>query len=403
MTEVTASHRIKILRTRPEVQALREFWNACNPRRDADLDFFLFIVDIYREAERPHVVVLYERDVPRALLAARLEVGYVPVKLGYFPLPVPKLRILQIVHGGWLGDITEANSKLLIGSILDSLAAGEADAASLHCPNLDSPLVRSARMLPSRWCTDHCVAPQARRVRDLSGSPGSFVSGLSQNERYQQRKRARNLAHAFRECRIECFRFSAEIGGLVRDAEIVAAKSYQRGLNVGFSDTPIIRSRLEFEARKGWMRGYVLYLDDQPCAFWIGSLRNQVFLSEYLSFDSAYGKYAPGMYLIMKVMEDLNEEKSGEPVRLIDFGIGDTAYKERLANRHWQESAVYIFAPRIKAVWVNALRSFVGLMNRSVKHVLRFTPWLASIKRAWRARVARRDASGDSSVGAGRV
>lgn len=391
MNEVTAPYRIEILRTHPEVEALREFWNACSPRRDADLDFFLFIVDIYREAERPHVVVLYERSVPRALLAARLEVGYVPVKLGYFALPVPKLRILQIVHGGWLGDVTEVNSKLLIGSILGSLAIGEADAASLHCPEIDSPLVRSARTLPYWWCTDRCVAPQARRVRDLSGSPGSFVSSLSQNERYQQRKRARNLAQAFRDCRIECFRSSTEIDRLVRDAETIAAKSYQRGLNVGFSETPIIRSRLEFEARKGWLRGYILYLDDQPCAFWIGSLRNQVFLSEYLSFDSTYGKYAPGMYLIMKVIENLNDEKSGEPVRLIDFGIGDTSYKERLANRHWQESAVYIFAPRIKAVWVNVLRSSVGLMNRSAKHALRLTPWLAGIKRTWRARVAQNE------------
>lgn len=388
MNEVTNSYRIEILRSHPEVEALREFWNACNPRRDADLDFFLFIVDIYREAERPHVVVLYEKDIPKALLAARLEVGYVPVKLAYFALPVPKMRILQIVHGGWLGDITEVNSALLIGSVLNSLATGEADAASLHCPDLRSPLVRSARTLPHWWSTDHCVAPQARRVRDISGSPGSFVSSLSQNERYQQRKRARNLTQAFRDCRIECFRSLADVDRLMRDAEIVAAKSYQRGLNVGFSETPIIRSRLEFEARKGWLRGYILYLDNQPCAFWIGSLRNEIFLSEYLSFDSAYAKYAPGMYLIMKVIENLNDDKSGDPVRLIDFGIGDTSYKERLANRHWQESAVYIFAPRIKAVWVNALRSSVGSINRSARHVLQLTPWLAGIKRTWRARVA---------------
>lgn len=388
MNEATAPYRIGILRTHPEVEALRGFWNACVPRRDADLDFFLFIVDIYREAERPHVVVLYEEDVPIALLAARLELGYVPVKLGYLALPAPKLRILQIVHGGWLGDISDVNSKLLIGSILNSLATGEADAASLHCPDIESPLVRSARTLPHWWCTDRCVAPQARRVRDLSESPGSFVSSLSQNERYQQRKRARKLAQAFGECRIDCFESLAEIDRLVQDAETIAAKSYQRGLNVGFSESPTIRSRLEFEARKGWLRGYVLYLDDHPCAFWIGSLRNQVFLSEYLSFDAAYAKFAPGMYLIMRVIEDLNDEKSDDPVRLIDFGIGDTAYKERLANRHWQESAVYIFAPRLKAVWVNALRSSVGLINRSARQVLRLTPWLANIKRTWRTRVA---------------
>lgn len=389
MNKVTGPYRIGILRTDPQIGELREFWNACHPRRDADLDFFLFIVQIYRDAERPHVVVLYEGDVPKALLAARLETGYVPVRLGYFALPVPKLRILQIVHGGWLGDITAATSKWLIGSILDSLAKGEADAASLHCPDIHSPLVQAATALPYRWCADRCIDPQARRVRDLSGAPGSFVASLSQNERYQQRKRARHLTEAFGDSRIACFSTVADIDTLMRDAEIIAAKSYQRGLNVGFSDTPVIRSRLAFEAGKGWMRGYILYLDGQPCAFWIGSLRDGIFLSEYLCFDAAYAKYAPGMYLIVKVIESLNDAQSGDPVRLIDFGIGDTSYKERLANRHWQESAVYIFAPRIKAVWVNALRTCVGALNRSARDVLRWTPWLAGVKRTWRARAAR--------------
>jgi Acetyltransferase (GNAT) domain len=387
MNEVTDRYHLGILRTRLEVEALREFWNSCRPCRDADLDFFLLIVELYPGAERPHVVVLYENDVPKALLAARLEASYVPVKLGYFAFPVPKLRTLQIVHGGWLGDVSEANAERLIGSIIHSLASGEADAASLHCPNLSSALVRCARSLPSKWCSDHLITPQARRVRELSGAPGSFLANLSQNERYQQRKRSRNLERAFPDCRIERFGAVAEVDRLIRDAEIVAAKSYQRGLNVGFSETSIIRSRLQFEARKGWLRAYVLYLEGKPSAFWIGSLRNQVFLSDYLSYDSAYAQHAPGMYLIFKVIEELQNEASNCPVRLVDFGIGDAPYKERLASRHWQEATVYIFAPRMNAIWVNALRSFIGMINRVARHLLRLAPWLASVKRKWRARV----------------
>lgn len=380
--DATEPCRIKILKTRAEVESLRVFWDSCHPCRDADLDFFLFIAELYAEAQHPHVVVLYRGEVPEALLAARLETGQVPVKLGYFALPVPKMRVLQIVHGGWLGDLSEANADQLVDSLVNSLASGEADVVSLHYPDLSSPLARSARALPSTWCSDHLLNPQERRVCDLSEVEGSFLANLSQNERYQQRKRSRKIVEAFPDSRIECFTVAGDVDRLMRDAEIIAAKSYQRGLRVGFSDTPTIRSRLQFEAAQGWMRGYILYLDDQPCAFWIGSLRHRVFLSDYLSFDAAYANYAPGMYLIVKVIQGL---QAADAIRLVDFGIGDAAYKERLASRHWQESNIYIFAPRMKAVATNLLRTSVGLMNLSAKRLLRLS-WLTPLKRVWRAR-----------------
>lgn len=389
MNEVAPRYRVEVLKSHLKIEMLREFWNSCNPCRDADLDFFLFIVDIFPAAERPHVVVLYEDDSPKALLAARLEVASVPVKLGYFVLPVPELRILQIVHGGWLGDISEANAKLLVGSIINSLAIGEADAALLHSPDSNSPLVRFARGLPHWWCSDRLVSPQTRRVRDLFGPAGSFLDSLSKNERYQQRRRARILEQEKPDHRIESFNAPADVDRLMRDAEAVAARSYQRGLGVGFSDTPVTRSRVQFEAREGWLRGYILYLEDRPCAFWIGSLRDQVFLSDYLAFDPAYAKYAPGTYLMLKVIEELHGEASDEPVRLVDFGIGDAAYKERLASRHWQQSTVYIFAPRVKALFVNALRSSVGLANGLAKRLLRLTPWLESVRKKWRKGVTK--------------
>lgn len=381
-----AARRIEILRTRPEIEALREFWGACNPPRDADLDFFLFISDLYPEVERPHVLVLYDGELPRALLAGRLELCRLPLRLGYFALPVPAVRMLQIVHGGWLGELSESNAKLLVGGLINSLAAGEADVASLHSLDLDCSIARCARTLPSWWCSDYAVRPQARRVRELSPGAGPFLHSLSQNERYQQRKRERNLTNEFGELRIETFATRTDVDRLMRDAEMIASKSYQRGLRVGFSDTQMIRSRLLFEADKGWLQAYILYLNGDPAAFWIGSLRNEVFLSEYLSFDPAYTKYAPGTYLILRVMEELQDMPRHPPVRLVDFGIGDAPYKERLATDHWQESTVLIFTPRLRAAWINALRSSVETANRCVKRALRVTPGLATLKRRWRPR-----------------
>ncbi|MCK1424834.1 GNAT family N-acetyltransferase [Bradyrhizobium sp. 182] len=385
--------RIEILRTRREVESLREFWSGCNPGRDADLDFYLFITDIYPEALTPHVVVLYDRGDPIALLAGRLDVGRVRVKAGYFALPVPRTRILSFVHGGCLGQISDATAKLLVSSIIETLAGGEADVARFEHLDMDSPLIHCIHTQPSWPCSDHIIHPEIHRIRSASKEAASFMACLSKKERYNQRNRAAKLSEDFRRVRIELFTGCDDVIRLMRDAESVARKSYQRGIGVGFSETPIIRSRLEFEATRGWLRAYILYLDGDPCAFWIGSLRNKVFLSDFLGFDPARAKYGPGLYLMMKVIEELfdNQPDGSRLAERIDFGIGDASYKERLSNSSRREQAIYIFAPRMTAVWLNFLRSSVGMMNRWARHLIAIVPWLGDLKRKWRVSVMQRE------------
>jgi hypothetical protein len=274
--------------------------------------------------------------------------------------------------------------------MMDSLASGEADVVMFEHLDLSSPLVSSARSLPSWLCSDHLIYPETHRIRDLSGGTGFSLASLSKKGRYNLRNSETKLSEDFRCRKIELFSAPEEVVCLMRDAENVARKSYQRGIGVGFSQSSVIQSRLEFEARNGWLRAYVLYLDDHPCAFWIGSLRNQVFLSDYLAFDPTYAKYGPGLYLIVKVMEELcGDPRDGSTVaKKFDFGIGDASYKEKLSNRHREESTVYIFAPNIMGVGLNAIRSAVGLLSRSTKVLMRRTPLLQKIKRAWRMRVA---------------
>lgn len=367
---------IRVLRTPEQLNSLRDFWQSCHPCRDADFDFFLFFIDLNPEAQRPHVVVIYEAGIPTAILAGRLDVTRIPVRVGYLKFPVPKLRIFNFVYGGWLGDRSERNAKLLIGNVLETLRAGEADAAMLHYADLTSPLVHCATSLPSRLCIDYLMEPQNHWVREGCAGSG-LLAGLPANERYNQRRRAKMRATDFLDIKIETFQTPDQVDRLMRDAEAVASTSYQRGLGVGFADTPIIRGRLEFEARNGWLQGHILYLDSKPVAFWITSVRNKIAVSDYLAFNPDYAKYAPGMYLMINAIEALHD------VDRIDFGGGDARYKELLGNTPRREATVYIFAPTIKAVAVNALRTGARAAHESAKRAL---PQFAAIKRRWRRR-----------------
>jgi hypothetical protein len=368
---------VRALRTGEQLAPLRGFWQSCQPYRDADFDFFLFFVELSPEAERPHVIVVYDSGAPTAILAGRLEVTHVPVRIGYFNFPAPKVRVLNFVYGGWLGDRSERNAKLVIGSVLQALRAGEADAAMLHFADLSSSLVHYATSLPSTLCIDRLIEPQKHWIRQ--GEVGSgFLAKLPAKERYNQRRRAKARSTDFRDVKIDTFRAPEQVDRLIRDAETVASTSYQRGLGVGFADTPLIRARLEFEARNGWLQAHMLYLDSKAVALWITSVRNKVAISDYLAFNPAYAKYGPGMHLIISAIEGLHD------VDCIDFGTGDAQYKELLANKFRTVGTVYIFAPTVKSIAVNALRTIVGAAHHGAKRALPLRQ-IAAIKQRWRA------------------
>jgi hypothetical protein len=261
-----------------------------------------------------------------------------------------------------------------VGGILEGLRAGEADAAMLHYADLEAPLVRYARSQPSRLCADWLVEPQNHWFREGGIGPG-FLGGLSKKERSNQRRQAKRRAADFRDIRIETFQRLDQVDRLMRDAEVVASTTYQRGLGVGFSDTPIIRGRLEFEAQKGWLQGYILYLDFKPVALWITSARNKVVVSDYLAFNPNFAPYGLGTHLIISAIESLHD------IDLVDFGGGDAFYKELFGNKFQREAVVYVFAPTMKAMAVNALRTLAQAVHQNAKRAL---PQLSSIKRRWR-------------------
>jgi hypothetical protein len=323
-------YHVEVLRDVADMEMLRDFWLACNPPRDADPDFFRFLIETESQGDTSRILILGAGGDPKALLVGRLMRTRLPIKLGDFHIPSPELRMLVI--SGWLGEIDETRAALFVDSLRHLLANGEADAALLHYPELTSPLARQALAQPTYACRDHLIIRERRRIVDLPIGDKSFLASLSRNERHQQRKRDRKLAKDFTEVRIDAFSSPEDIGKLMQYVETITQKSWQRGIGGGFAASDDMLARYEFLARVGWLRGFVLCLDDRPSAYWIGTLRNGIFDSDYLAFDPAYGEYSPGMYLTFRVIEILAKDGTG-PARQIDYGLGDHAYKQRLTKR----------------------------------------------------------------------
>ena len=149
---------------------------------------------------------------------------------------------------------------------------------------------------------------------------------------------------------------------LLGDVEAVASRTYQRRLGVGYLGNERQRARLAALAERGWLRGYVLYLDGQPIAFELGELYRGRFDSLAGAYDPDHGHHRVGAYLLLKAIEDLGAEH----VSVFDFGFGDAEYKSKLAHRRFEEGDLVIYARRPRPTWIKFARTALLEISRAV-------------------------------------
>lgn len=376
---------VKVVRNAKDITDIADCWRAFCRHRDMDIERYLQEINSSPQTTRPHVLVYYRLGRPQALLIGRYEMKRPDLRIGYFRIPIRRVRCLTFLNGALVGELSSTTCKGFIENIQSSLADGEADAATIYHCKLASPIVVATRAAGRPF--DRTSRAQVHRMRMLIDGETSSVIGLSAGERQHQRRRGKMLRELGQDARIVCFCSEAELDRLMKDVETVAAKTYQRGLQVGFIDTPQMRDRLRFEARMGWLRAYVLYIADRPCAFWIACIYRGIVHSDFLGFDPAYGRFSPGTYLMLEVINRLSQELASVPIRKIDFGVGEAEYKVRYGNRSEQVVSVLMFAPSIRGLTLGALRAVVEACNGGAERLLTASRLLPRLKRAWRSRL----------------
>jgi hypothetical protein len=383
---------VRVLRTLQELEEIRADWESWPGHRESELDPFLTFLRSNPRTVRPHVVAAYRAGSLEAILVGRMDFGQISCRLGYLEMNLPA-RILCFVYGALRGNPSKENCDAIVSSILQSLSAGHADVAYMNFLREDSELCRLAWKKPGALSRDYIHVPHQHYAAALPGSVEEFYQGLSPGSRWQARSKQKKLLKDFRgDVGIRCFRDVTELDEMFQDVEQVARNSYQRGLGVGFFDTPSVRNHLRLRAERGRLRAYVLYLGGKPCAFWIGDINQGTFGSDCLAYDAAFGKHSPGMYLVTKVIEGFCDGHR-EGVTAVDFALGHAQYKEVLSNQKWRETAVYIFAPTFKGIGLNLARTLISWTDQTIKKVLARTNLLQRIKKAWRDRAKPKEAA----------
>ncbi|HZQ82818.1 MAG TPA: GNAT family N-acetyltransferase, partial [Gaiellaceae bacterium] len=174
---------------------------------------------------------------------------------------------------------------------------------------------------------------------------------------------------------------------LVGDLERVARVTYQRALGAGFADTLEQRALARLGLERGWIRAYVLYRGASPVAYWqCATYRGTLFLLR-TGFDAGYARQRPGIYLLMRVLEDAIADPS---LSVVDFGPGDAPYKRHFSNDSHLEREETVFAPTWRGLRTNAVRAPVLGAARLARRGLDASQLTERVRSRWRARLRSR-------------
>lgn len=116
------------------------------------------------------------------------------------------------------------------------------------------------------------------------------------------------------------------------------------------------------------LRSYLLFVDDKPAAFLVGTQHKGHFSYEEVGYDRDFADRSPGQVLLVQVLEDL---LSDNPPRVFDFGGGAADYKQLFATTASHSGSVWLVPPGVRPqlclAYLRACRSLDRVARSLVK------------------------------------
>jgi Acetyltransferase (GNAT) domain len=363
-----------------DVEKLRPWWSIWQSHPASDIDYYLQSLNRIPGLS-PHVIAVRRRGTLDCLLVGTLKKGL--SALGPVGIPLPSGQELSFKPEGFLGNQSKQNAEVLVREVLRSLRQHRADIAQFCDLPKHSLLYEAARHIPGQISRDRCPVTRVHCRLFLPPTFEEYLGSLSAKERSNIRAHAKRLRSSFRgRIRVGRFRENA-VEALIDEIEKIAAKSYQRVLGRGYTTGEAAVLRLD--AQKGGLRGYVLYLENEPCAFLTAVFYKGTLHGRFIGYDPKYRRYSPGQYLLMRFIEDCYDDGGRQHVLAIDPGGGGQKYKRTFTNQETQECHLVIYAPTAKGIFLNLLRTLLLWSTRVTRAFLSKTGLTRQAWKMWKA------------------
>jgi hypothetical protein len=343
-------HSVQIATTLDAIEALRPTWKKWACSLDSDIDYFLHELAHDPGSPYPYVITVYNEGIPQGMLVGKVKKHRVNSVVSLVNIPGPYARILEIKKGGRIGRPAPVIDKLLALELLRATKSGEVDSVCFERLPLHAELFRQVQQLrsflikervPHVFCYSvlALTASERKRPRVFPGKTGREI-----------RRKMRIVERIFpNQMQLRCFSDMGELDVAMCDAMRVAVTTWQYYLGIGLADTAQTREAFRFSARQGWLRLYILYLNETPCAFLVGQLYNNIFYCQYAGYHPSYARFSVGSLLTARVFEDL----AAAGVHQVDLGEGGQEHNRRLGCQMCEEGTVHVYSRTLRGFCLN--------------------------------------------------
>jgi hypothetical protein len=375
------NYKLRIIDSLAEIDTLRDKWQSFQWHPNSDIDYYKQYIQSKSETT-PYIVVIERGLDIVAIFVGRISDREVKLAIGYKNIFKSRFRSLTFIYGGILGNVKHKEVNIFISHLNEQLKGKKVEVIYLDDVDIRTEFYQNIKLLKQDGLLNQKTPYNLHWRMTLPKTMDDFYNGLSYKFRKNIRRSTRNLYEKYKNhVEIKCFTSIKDLPYVIDQNEAIAQKTYQRGLGVGFEKTYLSKSLMEIAANHGWMKCYILYINDEAIAFdRVYKYNNSLFLQDG-GYNPDFKDVEPGTNLFIKILED---SFGKQQIDYIDFGFGDAPYKRRFCDSCWHEQTIIFFGKTFKCIAISVLLIILKQVNKKSIEFLKYLKIYEKVKHYWR-------------------
>ena len=364
---------VRVIKSIEGIESIRSIWEEMQaketyPKVSADIDRYLSVIKTADEETQPYILLLNQNNDIVCMLIGYIRKSPIKCNLGRNTLFKPSLQTLNVVYGGILGNPSEDIHRFLIKELIKLARSGEIDVVCFNHLKTDSLIYKAARKVPGLFCRSYFPKIESHVVMSIPRDTEQFLQSCSRRRRKHIRKYLKRLEKEYPgKVTMSVYSKEDEVEYAIETAARISSQTYQRAFGGGVVNDERTKILWRNAAEKGWLRVYILSIDNEPCTFRYVLKYRGTYFAEVIGYLPKWKDYNVGTVLFTKFLEKICREPDFER---IDFSFGGGYHKEMGESFSWPEASVYIFAPRFFPVMVNIVRSFTSAISIFAQYLI---------------------------------
>lgn len=319
------------------IEAMKILWMELHMHSKFAMEFFLAFHKTTKKEIQPALVLLSNSDIPKTIILCMISNKTIPLEIKKKVLTNKNVRALSVLGDGLAGDFSFDTCSIFLSAISQYSRNKKVAVISFEKLPLDSNFYAFCRAYRGVWLTNIQETVENQYRMTVPSSMELFYKSFSKNRRKKFRNTQKRLKNKLKNrTSIRVFNKESDVIKFCEDAARISRNSWQYEIGKAFLDDSEMRRRLSLFAENGWLLGYIMYIDDTPCAFEGGMVIDDVYYAIYCGYDKEYMRYSLGTALMLHAIEKLSQQAK---IKFYDFGLGYSEYKNVFCDIQWQVSS----------------------------------------------------------------